>query len=98
MIEAINAAKPDLVLVGMGSPLQEQWVTRWRSEVDAPVVWCLGATADFISGKVSRGPAFLHQRQEWLARLFVDPKRLWSRYLIGNTRFLGRILRSKIRG
>ena len=98
VIEAINAAKPDLVLVGMGSPLQEQWVTRWRSEVDAPVVWCLGATADFISGKVSRGPAFLHQRQEWLARLFVDPKRLWSRYLIGNTRFLGRILRSKIRG
>ncbi|MEC7240491.1 MAG: WecB/TagA/CpsF family glycosyltransferase [Myxococcota bacterium] len=97
VIDAINAAEPHILLVGMGSPLQEQWVTQWRSEVHAPVVWCLGATADFISGKVSRGPALLHQRQEWLARLLVDPQRLWSRYLIGNSRFLGRVLRSRLR-
>ena len=97
VIEALNEAKPHVLLVGMGSPLQEQWVAHWRDQVDAPVVWCLGATADFVSGKVSRGPAFLHNRQEWIARLLVDPKRLWSRYLLGNTRFLGRVVKAKTR-
>ena len=95
--EKINESKPDIVLVGMGSPLQEQWVTKWRDDIEAPVVWCLGATADVISGKVSRGPRFLYEKQEWMARLWVDPKRLWSRYLIGNTRFLARVAREKIR-
>jgi len=97
VVEKLNAEKPDIVLVGMGSPLQEQWVQKWREQLDAPVVWCLGATADFVSGKVSRGPRFLYERQEWLARLWVDPKRLWSRYLVGNTRFLAQIVREKRR-
>jgi len=97
VVARINESKADIVLVGMGSPLQEQWVTRWRDELDAPVVWCLGATADVISGKISRGPRFLYENQEWLARLWVDPKRLWSRYLLGNTRFLARVARQKIR-
>jgi len=97
VIARINETKSDIVLVGMGTPLQEQWVTQWRDAIEAPVVWCLGATADVISGKVSRGPRFLYEHQEWLARLWVDPKRLWSRYLVGNTRFLARVAREKTR-
>ena len=68
-----------------------------RGAIAAPVVWVTGATADFVSGKVSRGPAWLHDRQEWLARLLVDPRRLWRRYLLGNTVFLGRIARARLR-
>ena len=92
LIRALNSVNPDIVLVGMGTPIQELWVMRHRSQIDARVVWCLGATADVTSGKVSRGPAWLHQRHEWLARLLVDPRRLWRRYLIGNPRFLLRVL------
>lgn len=98
LIGRINACRPDIVLVGMGTPLQERWVAEHRAAIDAPVVWVLGATADFISGKVSRGPAWLHQRQEWLARLLVDPRRLCRRYLVGNVRFLGRIGRQRVLG
>ena len=58
------------------------------------VVWCLGATADFVSGNVSRGPAWLYARQEWLARLVTEPGRLWKRYLLGNARFGLRLLRT----
>lgn len=97
VIAKINRFNPDIVLVGMGSPLQEQWVEDWRSQLNAPVVWCLGATADFVSGKVDRGPHWLHQRQEWLARLMVDPQRLGRRYLVGNTQFVARILKAKFR-
>lgn len=94
-LDALNAAKPDIVLVGMGTPVQEHWVRGHRQGIEAPVVWCLGATADFVSGRVDRGPAWLHDRQEWLARLVVEPRRLWRRYLVGNPRFLARVVRQR---
>jgi N-acetylglucosaminyldiphosphoundecaprenol N-acetyl-beta-D-mannosaminyltransferase len=95
LIASLNAARPDVVFVGMGTPLQERWVAANREAIAAPVVWCLGATADFVSGKVSRGPSVLHQNQEWIARLLVDPRRLWKRYLVGNPLFLLRMLRER---
>ena len=94
----VNAFAPDLVLVGMGTPVQERWVATWRGELEAPVVWCLGATADFVSGKVDRGPAWLHDNQEWLARLVTEPRRLWRRYLLGNPLFLARVARQALTG
>jgi N-acetylglucosaminyldiphosphoundecaprenol N-acetyl-beta-D-mannosaminyltransferase len=97
-IDRINAFAPHIVLVGMGSPVQEEWVTKWRPDIDAPVVWCLGATADFISGKTDRGPEWLYTRAEWLARLITEPRRLAHRYLVGNTVFLGRVIWQRIRG
>ena len=97
-IERINAAAPDVVLVGMGTPIQEEWVAKRRALIDAPVVWCLGATADFISGRVPRvGPAWLVDRHEWVSRLLADPKRLWRRYLIGNSLFLYRVTHQRRR-
>jgi N-acetylglucosaminyldiphosphoundecaprenol N-acetyl-beta-D-mannosaminyltransferase len=95
LIARVNAARPDILLVGMGTPLQERWVLENRPRLQVPVVWCLGATADFVSGKVPRGPELL-LGQEWLARLVVDPKRLWRRYLLGNWRVMGRALGTRI--
>ena len=97
-IARINAAAPHIVLVGMGTPIQEDWVAAVRERIDAPVVWCLGATADFISGQVARvGPAWLVDNHEWLSRLLADPRRLWRRYLIGNSTFLARIGAARLR-
>lgn len=98
LIAAINRAAPDVLFVGMGTPHQERWVARHRDRIDAPVVWCVGATADFVSGRVSRGPRALYTRHEWLARLLVDPRRLWRRYLVGNPLFLARIAAQRRRG
>ena len=91
-IERINAVNPHIVLVGMGTPTQESWVAERRNRIQAPVVWCLGATADFISGRVKRmGPKWLIEHHEWASRLLADPGRLWKRYLVGNALFLVRV-------
>ncbi|HJN76621.1 MAG TPA: WecB/TagA/CpsF family glycosyltransferase [Myxococcota bacterium] len=97
LISRVNDFGAHIVLVGMGTPAQERWVAQWRPSLEAPVVWCLGATADFVSGKTARGPAWLHDNQEWLARLITEPGRLWKRYLLGNPLFLARVLRQRLR-
>jgi len=98
LLARVNAFRPHVVFVGMGTPAQEYWVAAHRGRIDAPVVWAIGATADFLSRRLSRGPAWLYRRQEWLARLITEPGRLWCRYLIGNPLFLGRVLASRFLG
>jgi N-acetylglucosaminyldiphosphoundecaprenol N-acetyl-beta-D-mannosaminyltransferase len=83
----------------MGTPTQEAWVAARRSRIDAPLVWCLGATADVISGDVARvGPAWIVEHHEWLSRLMANPGRMWRRYLLGNTAFLWRVGMQRLRG
>jgi N-acetylglucosaminyldiphosphoundecaprenol N-acetyl-beta-D-mannosaminyltransferase len=97
VLQSLAEARPDVLLVGMGTPTQERWVAENRDRMECPVVWCVGATADFVSGTVNRGPRVLYENQEWLARLLVDPKRLWRRFLVGNPRFFARVLRTRLR-
>jgi len=93
-IAAINAAKPDILLVGMGTPRQEKWIEKHRDQLDVPVVWAVGALFDFVAGKIPRGPQFLTNHGfEWACRLIVEPSKLWRRYLIGNPQFFWRLLR-----
>ena len=96
-IERINGFETDILLVGMGTPEQERWVQQRRVAIKAPVVWCIGATADVISGKTPRGPTWLVEHAEWLARLSTEPARLWRRYLLGNPAFLIRALKQRMR-
>jgi N-acetylglucosaminyldiphosphoundecaprenol N-acetyl-beta-D-mannosaminyltransferase len=96
-LERIAAFAPDLVLVGMGTPEQERWVAERRARIAAPVVWCLGATADFVAGKVRRGPGWAVDHAEWLTRLLVEPRRLAGRYLVGNAEFLAAIAAQRAR-
>jgi N-acetylglucosaminyldiphosphoundecaprenol N-acetyl-beta-D-mannosaminyltransferase len=96
-IARINGYDPDIVLVGMGTPIQERWVEQRRHRIRAKVVWCLGATADFVAGDLRRGPSWLNQHAEWLSRLVIEPRRLWRRYLLGNTAFVARVLWARVR-
>jgi len=98
VLEALGEVRPHVVLVGMGTPVQERWVGAHRAAIEAPVAWCLGATADFVSGRIRRGPALLHRRQEWAARLLADPRRLWRRYLVGAPRVLARAAAARVAG
>ncbi len=89
VLAAINGTRPDIVLVGFGAPGQELWIRRNLNKIDARVVWGVGGLFDFLSGTTPRGPQWLLDHGfEWLCRLMVEPRRLWRRYLLGNTKFL----------
>ena len=93
----INTAEPDILLVGFGSPLQERWLMENRDRVNAHVALTGGAVFGYVSGELRRGPRLLTDNGfEWLARLLVEPRRLWRRYLLGNPLFLLRVLMQRL--
>lgn len=99
VIEAINAAGPDFVIVGFGMPIQERWVSANRDRIDAPVVLTGGAVFDYVSGRLPRPPRWMRTNGlEWLGRLLIEPRRLARRYLVGNPEFLARVLWRRVRG
>jgi N-acetylglucosaminyldiphosphoundecaprenol N-acetyl-beta-D-mannosaminyltransferase len=85
--------KPDLILLAMGMPKQEEVAVRLREHLSHPVLIVNGgAILDFISEKVPRAPLVLRQaRMEWLFRLAVEPRRLFSRYVLGIPLFFGHV-------
>ena len=95
VLEEINAAAPDILLVGLGMPLQEIWLTENRHGLEAAgVALTCGGAFDYASRRMRRGPRLLTESGfEWLARLLHEPRRLWRRYLLGNPLFLLRVLR-----
>jgi N-acetylglucosaminyldiphosphoundecaprenol N-acetyl-beta-D-mannosaminyltransferase len=92
VIERINQSRPDILIVGFGTPLQEQWIAKNRHRLNVSTIYAIGAVMDFISGHVSRCPRWMGDAGlEWLYRLGTDPKRLLGRYVLGNPWFLSRI-------
>lgn len=88
VIETIAAAKPDLVLVGMGHPIQELLAAESVRRLSA-VVMCIGAFLDYAAGAARRAPSWVRRaRLEWAFRLIRDPRRYARRYLLGNFSFL----------
>ena len=90
IIDAINAANPDLLWIGMTAPKQEKWTYSHWNELNIHChVGTIGAVFDFFAGTVERAPIWLQEHGlEWLYRLIKEPKRMWRRYIIGNTLFL----------
>jgi N-acetylglucosaminyldiphosphoundecaprenol N-acetyl-beta-D-mannosaminyltransferase len=93
VVEDINTRRPDIVLVGMGTPKQELWVQHNASRLETDVVWTVGALFDYVSGRVPRAPGWLADNGlEWIFRLAIEPQRMWRRYLLGNPVFLSRVM------
>jgi N-acetylglucosaminyldiphosphoundecaprenol N-acetyl-beta-D-mannosaminyltransferase len=93
VIEDIVERRPQIVLVGMGTPKQELWADRYAEQLGGAVVWTVGALFDYVSGHTPRAPRWLADNGlEWIFRLAIEPRRMWRRYLIGNPVFLSRVL------
>lgn len=93
VLEHISEHRPDILLVGMGTPQQELWVERNFDRIDAGVVWTVGALFDYIAGRTARAPHWMSDHGfEWIFRLAVEPRRMWRRYLLGNPAFLLRVM------
>lgn len=94
VVAAINAARPDLLWIGLSTPKQERWMAEHLGRVDAPVMLGVGAAFDIHAGTLSQAPGWMRERGlEWLYRLAREPRRLWRRYLYNNPRFVAGMLR-----
>jgi N-acetylglucosaminyldiphosphoundecaprenol N-acetyl-beta-D-mannosaminyltransferase len=86
------------VLVAFGSPKQELWIHHHREQLGAAVAVAIGASLDFVAGRVKRAPAWMSRAGlEWVYRLAQEPRRLWRRYLVNDPKFLGILLRELAR-
>ena len=97
ILARIGELRPDVLLVAMGVPRQELWIDRHIDAGHCTLPIAVGALLDFLSGAVPRAPLWMRRlRVEWLFRLFLEPKRLWRRYVVGNPIFLVRVLGQKV--
>lgn len=90
IVEAINRCNPDLLWIGMTAPKQEKWAySHWKELEINCHCGTIGAVFDFFAGTMERAPLWWQEHSlEWLYRLMKEPKRMWRRYIIGNTLFL----------
>lgn len=97
IINAINKANPDLLWIGMTAPKQEKWTYSHWNELNIHChVGTIGAVFDFFAGTMQRAPIWWQEHSlEWLYRLIKEPKRMWRRYIIGNTLFIYNIMKEK---
>lgn len=94
VIARVHAARPDLILVALGCPKQEIFMSRMASALRPAVMLGIGAGLDFWAGTAQRAPAWVSASGlEWLYRLAREPRRLWRRYLVRDPEFLVILLR-----
>lgn len=99
MRRRIRAAEPDFLFVCFGVPLQEYWIENFALDLPVGMVMGNGAAFDVLAGHFVRPPLWVQRiGMEWLARLIAEPRRLWRRYVFGNTHFVGLIVRQAIFG
>jgi N-acetylglucosaminyldiphosphoundecaprenol N-acetyl-beta-D-mannosaminyltransferase len=93
MVASINAARPDVLWVGMTAPKQEKWVEENRHQVDAALIGSIGAVFDFYAGTHPRAPQWMcNIGIEWLYRLVREPRRMWRRNLVSAPKFAALVL------
>ena len=90
ILELINNAKVDILFLGVGTPKQEKWAWNNIQLLHVGPILCVGAALDFAAGITKRAPDLMQRAGlEWLWRLCREPRRLWKRYLLRDSRFIG---------
>jgi len=94
VVDAVGAARPDILFVGLGSPKQENWIVENIAACGAKLSIGVGISFSFVCGDVARAPRWMQRAGlEWLHRLCQEPTRLWKRYLLRDVVFLVLVLK-----
>ena len=95
-VQEISSVKPNVLVLGMGMPMQEKWLIDNRSDATFNVALTGGAVFEYVSGRASMTPDIFYKlKLEWLYRFFKDPARLFRRYFVGNPAFFWRVFTQK---
>ncbi|MFV0538157.1 MAG: WecB/TagA/CpsF family glycosyltransferase [Dysgonomonas sp.] len=97
MVSRINEFQPDVLFVGMTAPKQEKWVFNNAEFLNTGHICSIGAVFDFYAGNIQRAPQkWQDLGLEWLYRLMKEPRRMWKRYIVGNSLFIYYIFKEKL--
>jgi N-acetylglucosaminyldiphosphoundecaprenol N-acetyl-beta-D-mannosaminyltransferase len=97
-VSQINAARADVLWIGLSTPKQERWMFDHRDRVDVPVMIGVGAAFDIHAGRTKQAPVWMREHGlEWLFRLVHEPRRLWRRYLVYGSEFVFLVVRDYLR-
>lgn len=89
VVELIRRSGSKMLFVAITSPAKENFIDKWRNELGVDLVMGVGGSFDVIAGSVSRAPKWMQNAGlEWLYRLIQEPRRMWKRYLITNSKFI----------
>jgi N-acetylglucosaminyldiphosphoundecaprenol N-acetyl-beta-D-mannosaminyltransferase len=92
LVSRIRQARPDILLVALGQPKGELWLSEHYQALGVPVCVQMGATLDFVAGRVRRAPRWLQRLGlEWMFRAIQEPRRLGPRYF-ADLLFLGKAM------
>lgn len=93
----IRNVKPNILFIGCGAPKSEKWIWKYKDIIRVPLIFSVGGTFDFVSGRIKRAPRWMQKiGLEWFWRLYQEPKRLWRRYLINDMPFFWLILKQRL--
>lgn len=98
MVDKIRESGAQLLFVAITSPKKENFINKWREELGVTFVMGVGGTFDVVAGKVKRAPLWMQKYGlEWLYRVIQEPRRMWKRYLVTNTKFALMLLKAKFK-
>ena len=87
IINMVNKANTQILIVGLGCPKQEKFIHKYRKELNVPISLGLGASLDFEAGNIKRAPKWMSDNGlEWLYRLSKEPKRMFKRYIVDDVK------------
>lgn len=98
IVKMINNINPDILFLGMPSPKKEFFVQKYKDQLNARYILGVGGYFDILSGLTKRAPRWIQSiGMEWFYRFLQEPRRMWRRYLIGNSKFIWLVLKEKIK-
>lgn len=98
VVKMINNVNPDILFIGMPSPKKELFVEKYRDQLNVRYILGVGGYFDIISGITKRAPNWIQSiGMEWFYRFVQEPRRMWRRYLIGNSKFIWLVIKEKFK-
>ena len=97
IVQQMHDSGADMMFVAFSSPKKEYWVNKYLNEIGIPFVMGVGGSFDIVAGVTERAPKWFQEHDlEWFYRFIQEPKRMWKRYIIGNTKFVALTYKYKL--
>ena len=98
VVNKIRESGAKLLFVAITSPKKENFINKWKDKLGVDFVMGVGGTFDVVAGKVKRAPLWMQNYGlEWLYRVIQEPRRMWKRYLITNSKFSYLLIKEKLK-